>query len=222
MQPRKDPLENGYYYHIYSRSIAKFEIFNSADDFHRIHDLLELLRFKGFDYRYSRYNTLSDSIRQSIRDSFNEDSPKIVDIVSYCIMPTHLHLLLKQNSDKGISIFISKVLNSYTRYFNLKHNRMGPLWSSRFKNVLVDRDEQLLHLSRYIHLNPVSAGLADSPEDWYGSSYNEYIGKATGICNFDKIIDITPGEYCKFVNDRKEYQRELSIIKSKLIDNYTG
>ena len=68
-----------------------------------------------------------------------------------------------------------RLLNSYTRYFNEKIKRKGPLWEGRFKKVLVNSDEQLLHLTRYVHLNPVSAGIVEKPEDWPCSSYREYI-----------------------------------------------
>ena len=67
------------------------------------------------------------------------------------------------------------ILNSYSRYFNTKQKRKGPLWEGRFENVLIKTDEQLLHLTRYIHLNPVTAYLVDQAKDWQASSYNEYL-----------------------------------------------
>jgi putative transposase len=79
-------------------------------------------------------------------------------------MPTHIHLVLRQLKDGGISKFMSNILNSYSRYFNIKHNRKGPLWEGRFRKVLVGSDEQLLHLTRYVHLNPVTACLVDKPK----------------------------------------------------------
>jgi putative transposase len=116
---------------------------------------------------------------------------------------------------------MSTILNSYTRYFNTKHKRKGPLWESRFKSVLVETDEQLLHLTRYIHLNPVTAFLVDKPEEWKASSYNEYLLKVSGsdrTCNYDGILDIEPSSYRKFVEDRISYQRELAKIKELLIE----
>jgi putative transposase len=108
-------------------------------------------------------------------------------------MPTHFHAILKQLSSDGISIMMRKILDSYSRYFNIKNKRKGPLWESRFNRIVLKSDDELLHLTRYIHLNPVTAYLVEKPEDWPFSSYNEYIGnikKEEGICNFS-------GEYAK-------------------------
>jgi putative transposase len=134
-------------------------------------------------------------------------------------MPTHLHLILKQLKHNGISIFMNNILNSYTRYFNTKHKRKGPLWEARFKNILIEKDEYLLHLTRYIHLNPVTASLINKPEDWLASSYREYIEKnAEKICQYDDVLKTEPISYKQFVDDRISYQRELAKIKQYLFD----
>ncbi|MFH1281337.1 MAG: transposase, partial [Candidatus Omnitrophota bacterium] len=152
--------------------------------------------------------------------NYLNDKPKLVDIVAYCFMPTHIHLILKQLEEDGISCFMSNVLNSYTRYFNTKHKRKGPLWEGRFKSKLVETDEQLLHLSRYVHLNPVTAFLTDKPEAWQYSSYNEYLctEEVLRICNYNKLINIAPADYKKFTEDRISYQRELAKIKDLIME----
>ena len=139
-------------------------------------------------------------------------------------MPTHVHLILKQLEPDGISTFMRKVLDSFSKYFNIKSNRHGPLWESRFKDVLVTSDEQLLHLTRYLHLNPVSAGLVKRPEQWPFSSYGEYISKKTesNLCSWDGLFEFDSKRYEKFVHDRISYQRSLSRIKRLLNKNYTG
>ena len=76
-------------------------------------------------------------------------------------MPNHFHLLLKQTIDNGISHFLSKFTNSYTKYFNTKYNRVGPVFQGVFKSVHIESDEQLMHLSRYIHLNPVVSAVVE-------------------------------------------------------------
>ena len=111
---------------------------------------------------------------------------------------------------------MTKALLSYARYFNAKSKRKGPLWESRFNNVLIETDEQLVHLTRYIHLNPVTDHLVDKPEDWFYSSYKEYIGKVGDedkICNFSDMLYIDPEKYKEFVNSQIGYQRELAEIK---------
>lgn len=136
-------------------------------------------------------------------------------------MPTHIHLVLKQTQPAGISIFMGNILNGYTRYFNTKHHRKGPLWESKFQNVLVENDEQLLHLTRYIHLNPTSAGIVEKPQDWKFSSYNEYLNNVDyPICQFKDLLEFQPKKYKEFIQDRIAYQRELTIIKKQLIDEF--
>jgi putative transposase len=89
---------------------------------------------------------------------------------------------------------------------------------------LVKTDEQLWHVTRYLHLNAATAALVKKPEDWAFSSYGEYLDvKKEGFCLFrDLFVDFNSKQYREFVNDRQAYQRELSIIKKFLIDNYSG
>lgn len=154
-------------------------------------------------------------------NTVSKGQENIVQIIAFCIMPTHIHLILKQLKDSGIATFMGNVLNSYSRYFNLNHNRKGPLWESKFKNVLINNDDQLLHLTRYIHLNPVTAFLCENPKEWSYSSYKEYIddNNQNNLCQFSDLIKVTPIEYEKFVNTRKNYQRELKRIEKLLLEN---
>lgn len=219
----KREIYNNNYYHVFSRSIAKFQIFNRPEDYNRIITALKLYQFKDFCYGFSHFLTLSKSAQLAHIKSL-DSSPRIVDIIAYCIMPTHIHLILKQNLDNGVSLFMSKVLDSYSRYFNLQHGRKGPLWESRFSDILILNDNQMLHLTRYIHLNPTSAGLVKNPLEWDFSSYHEYVNSEfdNGFCSFRDIITLAPKEYQKFTEDQISFQKQLAIIKSLLIDNYSG
>jgi len=214
---RKNPLVVGQIYHIFNRSIADYKIFKTDEDYSRMINTLRFYQILNPPTRFSLYleTPLVRKIGfQKSFESFNAE-PKIVEIIAYCIMPTHPHLILKELIEGGISTFMRKVLNSYSSYFNVKHKRNGPLWENRFKNILVENDEQLLHLSRYLHLNPVTAFLVDNPNQWPYSSYSEYIGEHTNnrLTRLEGIIDIKPQAYRKFVADRADYQRELGKIK---------
>ena len=191
--PRQPRIDiGGEVYHIINRSNARVKIFDTDKDYQLFEKLLQ-------------------------------DAQEITDmrIFAYCIMPTHIHIVLRQEQDNGISSFMSNILNSYTRYFNIKHNRKGPLWEGRFKSVLIENDEYLLHLTRYIHLNPSTSNIVKDPTEWNHSSYHEYL-KDTSIqnpmCSFGDYIDIKPNEYKNFVEDRIAYQKELKLIKSLLLD----
>ena len=114
-----------------------------------------------------------------------------------------------------------KLLNSYTHYFNVKHKRKGPLWVGEFQNTHIETDEQLLHFTRYVHLNPVTAYLVDRPEDWKASSYKEYLSESPDgdkICDFRNLLGIEKTSYKTFMDDRIAYQQDLAKIKKLLLD----
>jgi len=103
----------------------------------------------------------------------------VLDIIAYCLMPNHYHLLLRLNADT-FSRPMQRLALSYTKAINKRYGRVGSLFQGRFKALHVDRNEYLLHLSRYIHLNPVMAGRVRKPEDWEFSSYQEFVGMRDG------------------------------------------
>jgi len=179
--------------------------------------MLRFYRHKTVPIRFSYYEEISD--RNLYYETKIGQLECLVEIIAFCIMPTHFHLILKQLEDNGISIFLKLLLDSYTRYFNVKNDRKGPLWQGRFKSVLVDNNEYLLHLTRYIHLNPVSDGFVERPEDWNYSSYGEYINlELSRLCNFSEYINLKPNEYKEFVEIRKDYQRYLAEIKHLILE----
>jgi putative transposase len=215
---RKEKLAEGCVYHIFSKSIAGYVIFNDKAEYDR---MLEGIRFYQMGkplLSFARFCECSKE-KQLIISKASEGEDQ-VEVIAYCLMPTHVHFILKQKKEDGISGFMNNLLNSYTKYFNKKHGRKGPLWESRFKNVLVEDDIQLKHLTRYIHLNPVTARIIDDPRDWQHSSYQEYTGNHQGksFCEFKDLIDINPNVYSEFVKDRIGYQRELASIKALLLE----
>jgi len=141
-------------------------------------------------------------------------------MIAYCLMPTHFHFILEPLQENGIATFTNNLLNSYTRFFNLKHKRQGPLWQGRSKKVLIETDEQLIHLTRYLHLNPVTAHLVKVPEQWEASSYGEYLGisKWKKMCQYSHVLEIDPLRYRKFVEDQISYQRELAWVKHLILE----
>lgn len=220
---RKEQLATGRIYHVFNRSIADFRIFNDDNEFLRMIQLIRYYQIEN-ELRFSDFIELEQVQVGGFNSFFNiisKDKEPLVQIIAYCLMPTHFHLILKQLVDHGISIYLRNFQNSYSHYFNVKHKRRGPLWEGKFKNVLVDSDEQLNHLVRYLYLNPATARLVENPEEWSFSSYREYLGRVAdgqAMCRFDDILEIEPASYRKFVNDRISYQRELAKIKKLLID----
>ena len=208
---RKVALTTGEVYHVFNKSIAGYEIFNYEEDFLRMKQMFLYYCLERTPMQFSNFLNLDRvkiyGFNKNIQE-LNESNHNLVQIIAYCIMPTHFHLAVKQLIDKGITKFMGNTLNSYSRYFNLKQKRKGPLWVGPFKNVRVQSDEQLLHLTRYIHLNPVTASIVNDPGEWSASSYGEYIsslGNDRKICDYRDILDIEPKKYKLFVQDGVNY-----------------
>ena len=209
----------GCFYHVCTKSIAGYTVFRSDSDYTRMLDMMGFYSYQSkIPAKFSYYYRLSEDNKINFMNNLS-NSGKLVDILSYCIMPTHLHFLFISLEDNAVSLYMKNLLNSYTRYFNTKYSRKGPLWQGRFRSVLVESHEQLLHLTRYIHLNPVSAGIINNLGDWPYSSYKEYIGnKPKFISRIEDYIDLTPKNYRNFVEEHKDYQRDLAIIKHLLLE----
>lgn len=211
MPARITPLINGQFYHVYNRGVEKRRIFENRRTYTRFLQAINYYRLAGPKPKFSNF------IKYKL---FKPDpDKKIVEIICYCLMPNHFHFLLKQLKENGISEFISKLTNSYTKYYNVKFNRIGPLLQGQFKAVLIESDEQLVHVSRYIHLNPISSCLVKKPEDYEWSSYNEYLD-GEGICAKKEILKFFKSvvDYKKFVDDQIDYAQKLELIKHQVFD----
>ena len=219
---RKEVLAEGCHYHIFNKSIAGYEIFKLSSEYVRMLNLVcyyQSSKVKTSFSQFVRLLEIEDAVGEDVLFSSFDRTENLVEVVAYCIMPTHFHFILTQLKPEGISIFTGNIQNSYSRYFNLKHKRKGPLWEGRFKSILIESDEQLIHLTRYIHLNPVTAGLIDKPENWLGSSYKEYLSKSKeSICRYENILEIEPPTYEKFVEDKINYQEDLVKIKHLIFE----
>ena len=214
--PRQISFENQKYYHIYNRGVAKQKIFSNQRDYKH------LLTTFSFYLEQSPKTKLSIADEKEIK-TINITAPKkpLAEIIAYCLMPNHFHLLVKQLKNEGISIFMRRSLDSYTKYYNIKYNRVGPLFQGRFKTVAIENDEQLLHLSRYIHLNPFSSKLTDNASNYEWSSYQYYLENDTvRLCHPKFILDLinSSKDYAEFVNDYAEYIQSLEELNNLLID----
>mgnify|MGYP001562929218 CR=1 FL=1 len=225
MPGRETPLITGEIYHIVNRGIASQSIFLNQRDYQRALETILYYQNKKSLLRYSYFIRLQQSIRLEILKKLNDQKDHLlVEIFAYCLMPNHFHLLLKQLIDNGISNYLSKFSNSYTRYFNVKNNRIGPLLQGKFKSVHVDNDEQLLHLSRYIHLNPYSSDIVKSLKglkEYPYSSLPEYLElDQKNYCRRDLILSYfkTADSYEDFIFSQADSQRELDIIKHHTLE----
>lgn len=224
MPRRFIPFVTGEYYHIYNRGVNKQPIFLGVKDYSRALEISEFYSYASSKPKYSKFVVLSKEERQKIMDSLWNTERRLVEIICYCLIPNHFHFLLKQTEENGISTFMRIIQNSYTRYHNTKHERIGPLLQGQFKAVRVEDENQLLHLSRYIHLNPYSSFVLKELTDlekYPWSSFPEYLGnRKIRICSDQVILSNFKArdDYKRFVFDQAAYQRELELIKHLLIE----
>lgn len=193
--------ENGYY-HIYNRGVDKNLIFKEKKD---------CIIFQHFLKQYlSPKSELENIVSPDIRVSRikNMNMSDSIEILAFALMPNHFHLLLRQTEMYSIASFMKRFCTSYVKYFNTKYKRIGSLFQDTYKGVLVENDEYLLHLSRYIHLN--SSELVKSEIDYSEfCSYPYYLGEKKGMwIHPEPILDFFPGNldqkrfaYAKFVSE---------------------
>jgi len=186
-------FQNNRLYHIYNRGTEKRQIFLDNSDYTRfIHYL--------YEFNDSRViPNFSRDIYVGGGTSNMKARDLLVEIIAFCLMPNHFHLILRQLKDGGITKFMRKLGTGYTMYFNKKNERNGVLFQGKFKAISIESDEYLTHLSRYIHINPVElievGWKKDGIKDWNKvneflqnyrwSSYLDYIG----IKNFPSVTN---------------------------------
>lgn len=192
------------FYHIYNRGLNRGDIFQDAEDYHYYEWLLDrtLSPKQQLDSRGRPFTWLRDQVALN----------------AYCLMPNHFHLLTYQTSERAISKLMQTLGTAYTTYANKKYTRRGPLFENLYRAVLITHDEQLMHITRYIHLNHWEY------KTWPHSSYHDYIakpGEARPLLDTSPILELFEGQskYKVFVQDYEALQREHEILKKQLADN---
>lgn len=209
-------------YHVFNRGIDRCPTFTTKREYARALDTLKYYQFKNPPVKLSKFLTMQDERKQEIMKMMINNE-KLVKIYSYCLMPNHFHLLLMQNTENGISKFLSNFQNSYTRYFNTRHDRDGSLLLDQFKGVRIETDEQFMHVSRYIHLNPYTSYVVKKLEDlenYSWSSLPEYLYNQERAVEKDFLLSFFKNtkDYKQFVFDQADYQRKLNAIKHLVLE----
>ncbi|MDR0398060.1 MAG: transposase [Candidatus Nomurabacteria bacterium] len=198
---RKNTYRTDYgdtYYHVYNRGIDGMELFRDEDD-----------------HRYFEYLIMRCLSPKPLKDSFGREYRNFYGLVrlhAYCLMPNHYHLLVWQKESGLISKFISAVCIPYGMYFNKKYKRQGTIFESKYKAVRVETDPQLMHVSRYIHLNPVGYRL------WDHSSYSDYVYSPRDWVTTDFVLGLFPSKkaYLDFVDDYEDVKRANDKYKHEI------
>ena len=138
------------FYHLYNRGTEKRDVFMSPTDYTRFITLMLICNQLDSAVKIEK-KTLAELIKLKSENK----GKRLIDIVSYCLMPNHFHILASEKEENGISKFMQKVMTGYTMYFNKKYERTGALFQGKFKATHVNEDRYLSYLVSYIHLNPI-------------------------------------------------------------------
>ncbi|MEK7127413.1 MAG: transposase [Patescibacteria group bacterium] len=224
MPYRKTPLISEEIYHLCNRSVAKVPVFQNKYDYLRAMELIDFYRFINTQIRFSHYNRLDFKKKSDFIYTLYSNKT-LVDIYAFCLMPNHFHLLVKQNVDGGVAKFMRIFQNSYAKYLNIKTKRAGAVWQSMFKAVRIESQEQLLHVFRYINLNPVTSYIIKDFKDlinYRWCSYSDYLlNKPLNPFLDTKTINSyfkTTDKLISFLENQVNYQRTLNQIKHLMLE----
>ncbi len=213
---RKVKIAQGEHYHIYNRGNRRQSLFLDDSDWSRFLFLILYMQspapVTNIGHRvklYLKHKTFS------LYDVLVEDICKrrYVDLINFCVMPNHFHLTVYEREKSGIARYMQRVLNAYTKYFNVKYKKEGHVFQGPFQAVRVTTNEQLLHLSAYIHRNPRDI------REWRGkegtfpfSSLPDYISENRwGELLVPKII-------LEQFKDRADYKKFVDTSSTKILE----
>jgi putative transposase len=185
----------GAFYHVTSRGNDRKRIFFNKTDYSKFKAYLEE-GIKKFGYK----------------------------LHAYVLMSNHYHLLI-ETPNSNISKIMHYLNSSYTTYINIKRDRSGHLFQGRYKSILVQKDNYLLELSRYIHLNPVKAGIVEKPQDYLHSSYMSYIEeKNNDIVYKELVLSMMANKMKQALSRYRSFVEgvEIDKLKNPLKDVYGG
>lgn len=208
----------GEIYHVLNRGVDKRKIFLDNNDYLRfVHDLFEFNdENPAFNVGLNFKNQYIDVRRQYIEN--RRPRKLLVEILAFCLMPNHYHLLIRPKKEVSVPNFIKKVNGGYAKYFNNKYQRNGALFQGKYKSVPIKNEAHFIHLPYYIHLNPLDLitpkwrerniltsdvnKIGKFLENYRWSSYLDYTGKK----NFPSV---TQREFLQeFLGGPEEYKKD--------------
>jgi len=234
MPYRREQFVNNEIYHIILRGLDDNLIFKDVDDYYRgVFSIYEFNNKKPVEIWLRRHQRQKE---KALGGPSSQTRELLVEILTFCFMPNHFHLLLKQSKEEGIVKFMRKVGTGYAGYFNRKYNRKGHVFQNRFFSALIKNDEQLKNVFTYIHTNPISIiepnwkerGIKDSGktfrflENYKWSSYPDYIRKNNfpSVTEREFMLKIIGGEEgCKdFIKNWIRYKKEIGKFSSLFLE----
>ena len=217
---RSIKIAPGEHYHICNRGMSKQVIFHGTGDYARFLFLILYLQSPVVFSNMSRQ--ASWFVKHRVFNINLEDRKGVVDkrtveLVAFCLMPNHFHLIVKEIEEGGIASYMQRVLNSYTKYYNTKYQKSGHLFQGPYRAVHVETNEQLLYLSTYIHRNPRElAGWRNKESQYVWSSYQDFIKNN----RWDELI--RPSIIGEQFKKKSDYRRFVESSTAKSLEEELG
>lgn len=205
-------FKQGEYYHVANYGVDKRIIFTDDEDFRTF-----LYYLKVYLLPKETIAKMPNLPKRMLSKNRNVD----VQMLAYSLMPDHFHLMLQEKEPGGISLLMKQLSNAYTKYFNERHKRSGSLFEGPFKAAFV-KNEDIVQVVRYIHLNPFLGGLVDDPDKYRWSDFPTYTNsKEINISNSSIVLSRfnTPADYKHFVHNYMDYAEKVKTLPYVLIDN---
>ena len=206
MSIRKHAFAEDNYYHIYAHAIGDMPLFRNKRDYERFLHTLFIANDRDNLPRLDRLSGLNKIL--DIKNGKAMIEKPLVDIVCFCLMKTHFHLILRERGDSNISKFMHKLMVSFAKYINIKYQRRGHVFESKFNSKILDSNEYLLRASSYIHLNSKDFEEWRHKEHQYPwSSYQDYLGTSRwgALLKYSTVLSQfkNKSEYRKFVEETR-------------------
>jgi putative transposase len=190
---RKAPFMVGEHYHLYTRGVEKRSVFLNDADYLRFTLLLLVANAKE-KIHLANLNSMpqGESLRRFTEKLENRE--KLVDILAYCLMPNHIHLVVTEREENGISKFMLKLMTGYSMYFNIKYDRSGPLFTRPFRSSHIDSDPYFRWLFAYVQLNPLDIFQPDWKENGIKdiSAASSFIKRYSQSSYYDNFLGTRP------------------------------
>jgi len=248
LRKKRPPIVNGEIYHIVIRAVDVLKLFRDKQDYlQMIHNLFEFNDEKpaSSKFRVARHLTKTNKVKLtrsflvSLADIRDEKREIIIEVLAFCLMPNHVHLLVRQVKDGGIVKFMRKVGTGYSLYYNQKYKRMGHVFQGRYRIIHITNDNQLKAVFVYIHTNPVAIicsrwkeeGIRTKDlskiikfleEEYRWSSYPDCLGNKNfpSVTAREWLINEMGGvkEVRRLVNDWLQTKKELAELEQVVLE----
>ena len=210
---RNIKIAPGEHYHLFNRAVNKQVIFHDVRDYARF--LFLILYFQS-EIKFPQIGRIvKEFVKSRAFDTGDEQEiskNRTVELVAFCIMPNHFHLIVKELEEGGIADYMQRVLTAYSKYYNVKYEKSGHVFQGPYRVVHIENDRQMLYLSAYVHRNPRELkGWLGREGSYPWSSYTDFVERN----RWSKLLmpDIILGSF----KGPEKYKKYLKTSMAKMI-----